>query len=129
MHRILPIAVAAISLASCTSNPSPQSGAAAASDRQCFVASSVSGFHALDRDTVLVTVGANRTYQLDILGTCQDIDWSNRIGIRSTSGSSWVCRGQDAELIVPGPAGVDRCPVLGVRLLSPEEVRAARRRS
>ena len=77
----------------------------------------------------MVTVGANRNYLLDILGTCPDIDWSLRIGLRSTSGSNWVCQGQDAELLVPGSTMIDRCPVLGVRALTLDEARALRARS
>jgi hypothetical protein len=88
----------------------------------------VNSFHAVDRDTVRVTVGASRVFELEILGTCPDINWTQRIGLRSTSGSSWVCSGLDAELIVPRPAGVDQCPVLAVRQLTPAEVQAARSR-
>jgi len=128
MHRILAFAAVTAALSACTANQAPGAQAAGTSGRQCFTASQVSGFHPIDRDTVLVTVGASRTYQLDILGTCPDVNWSLRVGIRSTGGGSWICGGHDAELIVPSPTGVDRCPVLGVRLLTPDEARAARSR-
>jgi hypothetical protein len=124
MKRIIAL-LASLTLGSCTANQAPRAQAAGTSGRQCFLASQVNSFHPIDRDTVLVRAGASTYYQLDILGTCPDIDWSNRIGIRSTGGGSWVCRGQDAELLVPGPAGFDRCPVLGVRLLTPDEAKAA----
>lgn len=128
MTRIIAL-LAALALASCTANQAPQAQAAAGSSgRQCFTAAQVNSFHPIDRNTILVRIGASTYYQLDILGTCPDIDWSNRIGIRSTGGGSWVCRGQDAELIVPSPTGFDRCPVLGVRLLTPDEAKAARAR-
>lgn len=126
MHRILALAAVTVTVAACTPNQAPGGQVAAGtSGRQCFLASQVNSFHPIDRDTVLVRAGASTYYQLDILGTCLDIDWSNRIGIRSTGGGSWVCRGQDAELLVPSPSGFDRCPVLGVRLLTPEEAKAA----
>ena len=122
--------LAAMALTSCTANQAPRAQASAGtSGRQCFTAAQVNSFHPIDRNTVLVRTGASTYYQLDILGTCPDIDWSNRIGIRSSGGGSWVCRGQDAELLVPNPnRGFDRCPVLGVRLLTPEEAKAARAR-
>jgi hypothetical protein len=111
----------------CTANPGPNA-AAANSGRQCFLASQVNSFHAVDKDTVIVRVGASRNYQLEILGTCPDINWSSRIGVRSTGGGSWICRGMDAELIVPAPTGFDRCPVLGVQAITPEAAKAARQR-
>ena len=118
------IAIAAALASACTADQ-PRT-VAGGPGRQCFTASQVNDFHAIDRDTVLVTIGSNRTYMLDILGTCPEIDWSFRVGIRSTGGSNWICQGQDAELIVPSPSGVQRCPVLGVRPLTPDEARAAR---
>ena len=127
MHRNIVVAAVMLAVTACTPTQAPGGQAAAGtSGRQCFLASQVNSFHPIDRDTVLVRTGASTYYQLDILGNCPDIDWSNRIGIRSTGGGSWVCRGQDAELIVPSPTGFDRCPVLGVRLLTAEEAKAAR---
>lgn len=123
------ITIGAASLAAACTTGNPQSAQAEQRDgRQCFNVSQVSGFHAVDRDTVQVTVGARTVYQLEIVGVCPDVDWSLRVGIRSTSGSSWVCSGLDAELIVPSPSGVQRCPVTGVRQLTPEEVEASRAR-
>jgi hypothetical protein len=129
---ILSIAASAAVLtwACTTANGGQTAQGAAPAGRQCFHASTVNSFHAVDRDTVLVTVGVNRVYQLDILGTCPEIDWTQRIGLRSTGGSDWICQGLDAELLVPRPGmGFDRCPVLGVRPLTPEEAQAARRAS
>ncbi|MDP8913397.1 MAG: DUF6491 family protein [Pseudomonadota bacterium] len=125
-HRgryLLPLACAL--LGACT-NPAPQLSTARARGGQCFLPSQVNGFNAHDRDTVFVTLGVRTVYELEILGTCPDIDWSQRIGIRSRGGSSWVCHGYDAELLVPGPTGIDRCPVTAIRRLSEEEVRAYR---
>jgi hypothetical protein len=107
-------------------NAQPSAQASQTTGRQCFLVSQVNGFNALDRDTVQVTVGVKTIYELELFGSCPEIDWSQRIGIRSTGGGSWVCRGQDAELIVPSPMGVQRCPVTSVRRLSPAEVQAAR---
>jgi hypothetical protein len=96
--------------------------------QQCFLPRQVSGFNAETRDTVFVTVGTRSIYQLDIVGVCPEVDWSQRIGIRSRGGGSWVCHGLDAELIVPSPTGVQTCPVTNVRQLAPEEARAYRER-
>ena len=114
-------------LGGCTVDESPaRTAASAQTERQCFLPRQVNGFHALDDDTVHVTVGASQVYELELLGFCPDVDWSTRIGIRSTGGGNWVCQGLDAELIVPGPGGPRTCPVSSVRKLTDEEVRAYR---
>ena len=94
--------------------------------RQCFLPGQVNGFTALDRDTVHVKVSASQVYELELFGDCANVDWEQRIAIRSTGGSSWVCQGLDAELIVPSPIGPQRCPVSTIRRLSDEEVQAFR---
>ena len=96
------------------------------SGRQCFLPGQVNGFTALDRDTVHVKVSASQVYELELFGDCANVDWEQRIAIRSTGGSSWVCQGLDAELIVPSPIGPQRCPVSTIRRLSDEEVQAFR---
>ena len=127
MHRILRVTAAIALTAACTANQPPAVQGIGTSGRQCFNASTVNGFHAIDRNRVIVTVGANRNYLLDVLGTCPDINWALRVGLRSTGGSNWVCQGRDAELLVPSPGrGFDRCPVLGVRALTLDEARALR---
>jgi hypothetical protein len=95
--------------------------------RDCFSARSVNGFNPIGRDQVDVRVGANRRYRLELAGYCPDVDWSWRIALRTRGGSSWICQGLDAELIVPSPTGPQRCLVSSIRRLTPEEVDAARR--
>lgn len=126
--NLVPAVLAAALSVGCSASPAPNAQAASSAGRQCFLASQVNSFHAIDRDTVIIRVGASRNYQLEILGTCPDINWSNRIGVRSTGGSNWVCQGMDAELIVPAATGFDRCPVLGVQAITPEAAKAARQR-
>jgi hypothetical protein len=127
MGRFIATAGCAAMLTACAmTNQQPQGQTARGAGQQCFLPSQVNGFNAVDSDTVQVTVGVNTIYQLKIVGVCPDIDWSQRIGIRSTGGGSWVCGGLDAELIVPSPMGVQRCPVTSMRRLSPAEVQASK---
>lgn len=123
------MAILVLAAAGCARTAEEEGTASAAGARECFAASQVNGFTAIDRDTVHVRVGTRRVYELEIVGVCPEIDWTQRIGIRTTAGGSWICQGLDAELLVPGiGGGVDRCPVTGVRRLGPEEVEAARAR-
>ena len=126
--RLFAIAACLGLVTACTAANQPPRAQAARAGAQCFLASQVNGFHGVDRDTVHVTVGPRTVYELELFGTCLNVDWSQQIGIRSTGGSSWVCQGFDAELLVPSPIGVQRCAVSSVRRLTPQEVQAARGR-
>lgn len=95
--------------------------------RDCFSARSVNGFNPVGRDAVDVTVGANRHYRLTLGGYCPEVDWSLSIALRTRGGSSFICAGHDAEILVRGPGGLERCSVTAVRRLSPEEIEASRR--
>jgi hypothetical protein len=95
--------------------------------RDCFSARSVIGFSPAGREAVDVRVGANRHYRLTLGGYCPDVDWSLRIGLQTRGGSSFICAGYDAEILVPDSTGLQRCSVTEVRRLTPDEVQAARR--
>ena len=114
-------------IAACAQSPGPGQSAAAGGG-QCFYSGNVSGFGAVDDNTVNVFVGANDVYTLDLLGACPDVDWSMQIGIRATGGSPWVCSGSNAEILVPSPMGTQNCMVTNIQKLSPEAARAARAR-
>ena len=127
--KILPVLLAAGGLglaASFAVEAQPETGSAQRAARQCFLPAQVNGFTAVDRDTVHVKVSASQVYELELFGDCPDVDWEQRIAIRSTGGSTWVCQGLDAELVVPSPIGPTRCPVSTIRRLSDEEVQAWR---
>ncbi len=99
----------------------------AKSPRACFRAEDVDGFNAVDRETVDVSVGVRDVYRLTLFAPSPDIDWTQRIGVEAR-GSSWICSGADATIIVPGAIGVQRYPVTAIRKLSPEEIKARKAR-
>jgi hypothetical protein len=113
----------------CTADEEARPAYAARQGDQCFNAASVDSFHPVGRDAVDVRVGARRYYRLDLGAGCFDVDWANRVALRSRTGS-FICGAADAELIVPavGGRGTDRCTVLRVRRLSDAEVETAQGR-
>jgi hypothetical protein len=131
IQLLVPIFVPAIGAAlaaSWAAGGAPVSAPAQRPAPRCFRAAEVNGFTPRGNDQVDVQVGANRHYRLTLAGACPDVDWSFRLGIRTTGGSSWICQGADAEIIVPSPNGRQSCLVSDVRALSPAEVAASRRR-
>jgi hypothetical protein len=118
---------AAAALAGCAQQLAPAQ-AAAPSGRECFHARNVNSFSPRGDEVVDVRVGARRYYRLQLAGVCPNVNWSTRVALVSR-GSSWICQGLDAELIVPHPGlGPQRCLVSSVRRLSDAEVQALRRR-
>lgn len=97
--------------------------------RDCFSARAVNSFRPVGRryEAVDVRVSRDRQYRLTLAGYCPDVDWSLRVALRTRGGSSFICAGYDAEILVRGPTGLQRCAVTDVRRLSPEEIEAARR--
>lgn len=110
-------------LAGCAMEEEPLTAAAAGAN-DCFRPDAVSGFTPIDDDTVDVRVGVGRSYRLQLVGTCPDVDWTQQLAIRSRTG--WICSGLDAELIVPSPTGTQTCPVVDIRRLTQAEIEAAR---
>lgn len=118
-------AAAAMALAGCTAQPTANAASGAPAGRQCFHASTVNGFSAVDDNALDVQVGTNRYYRFDLVGVCPDIDWTETLALRTTAGSAWICAGADAEIIVPNRiTGPQRCLVTSVRPISRDEYRA-----
>ena len=121
-------ATAAAALAGCASPQYASTGVASpatatAPSRQCFWASSVTNFNAVDDRTVYVRAGARRVYELELFGPCPEVDWAQRIALVSRFGSR-VCSGFDATIVAPSSIGPQKCLVRNVRALSPQEVAA-----
>jgi len=128
-HNLVPFTVPAIGAALVVAWATAGAPAAAPVQRpapRCFLASNVNGFTPRGNDIVDVHVGVNRDYRLTLAGVCPEVDWSFRVALRTTGGSSWICQGADAEIIVPSPTGRQRCLVTDVRPLTAAEAAAAR---
>lgn len=124
MRTLASIAIASTCLllgASCATTDDPRS-ANAARGEQCFNARNAHSFRPVGNDAVDVELSRNRVHRLSIAG-CFNVDWANRVALRSRSGS-FICSAGDAELIVPSPIGPDRCQVTAIRRLSEAEIAA-----
>lgn len=98
-----------------------------AKHQDCFWTRDVNGFAAVNEHIVNVRVGVRDVYQMELFGTCPDIDWNNRIALVSR-GSSNICSGLDAEIITHSPIGPQRCPVRNIHKLTPAEIAALPKR-
>lgn len=106
----------------------PSAKSAAKAKGQCFWTQNVNNFASDDDRIVNIRVGVRDIYQLEMLGRCPDVDWTQKIAVVSR-GSSRICTGIDAEIIAPSPIGPQRCQVKTVRKLSPAEAAALPKRA
>ena len=128
MIRTFAIVIAAFG--ALASGCAPQAGPAAAQNtgRQCFLARDVNSFGAVSDEVVDVTVGAGRYFRLQLSGGCPNIDWSRRIALRTTTGTSSICQGLDAEVISLDSPFPQRCLVENVTPISKAQWLATRHR-
>ncbi len=89
----------AFALAACATPESATEGAAPAG-RDCFNSDNVSGYSYIDDRHVAVTVGASRRYVLTTMFNANDLDWTNAIAIRSSTG--WICTGNGLGVEIIG---------------------------
>lgn len=93
--------------------------------RQCFFTSTVNSFRTLEgerRDTVAVRAGTRDEYELEPLGVCRDLRWSQALAIKPalSSGNS-LCVGDLADVTSrPGGGTPEQCQVRVVRKVEPD---------
>lgn len=92
--------------------------------RSCFFADQINGWREAGDKAVLVNVGANKVYRLDLFAPCHDLDTNFTIGVETRGGGNSICDGLDATIIAHSAIGPMRCPVTKVTLLTPEQVAA-----
>ena len=125
------LALALPLLAGCTPPPGaapPGAPPQAAADgrRQCFYASTVSGYREAESDEALyLRAGVRDIYRLDFLGSCPGVEWSmGRIGLQQRGGGGTICDGMDVDVLIENTGFPRRCPVRDVRRLTDAEVAA-----
>jgi hypothetical protein len=81
-------------------------------DRECFRSESVSGFNVIDRNTVEVRVGASRRYRLTTNWPTTNLDFRERIGLRSATGQ--LCTGTGLGVDIIGGDPVQTYPIQSI---------------
>lgn len=122
--RALGSAALAIGLAACAATAESPTAADSGAARQCVFARNIDSFRAVDRDTVMLRANVNDFYRAELFAPCDDVQFSEVVGLRTRGGSTTICNPLDAELIVRGPTGPQRCALNSLHKLTPEEVAA-----
>ena len=119
------LSIGVATLAACAQQAASATVPAPSSGRECFNARNISSFKAQGESTIDIQAGVRRYYRLQIAGVCTNVNWARKIAVVTRSGSSWICQGFDADLVIDDPGtGPQRCLVSSVRRLSDAEARA-----
>jgi hypothetical protein len=106
MLRLCISASAALLLAACAST---EVAAAQSSERNCFRSANVTGFNVIDRNSIQVRVGASRRYIFTTNWPTTNLDFSQRIAIRSSTG--YICTGSGIGVEIVGGQPAASYPV------------------
>ena len=111
--RTLLITSALLALAACSTTAAGTATASAApSGRDCFHARDINGYGVIDDHHVRLTIGASRKYILTTNWDARDLDWSQRIAVRSPT--DWICTGNGLGVEVIGGQPVQHYPISDV---------------
>jgi hypothetical protein len=93
--------------------------------RSCFYGGAVNGFHAVDDQTVLLSVGVHDVYEAKLFSPSSELKWVNGLALVARGGGNFICSHLDADIVVPSTTmGPQRYPVTTLRHLTPAEVAA-----
>jgi hypothetical protein len=128
-HLALAATAAALLTLAASAAAAADNPAKPVAQNQCFWTRNITSFSAPDDHTVYVRVNYRDVYKLDLMISCPDVDWNQRIALVSRSGPN-ICSALDAE-IVSNATGLGRqhCPVKTLTKLTPEEVAALPKRA
>ncbi|MBL8546874.1 MAG: hypothetical protein JNL81_10440 [Hyphomonadaceae bacterium] len=97
MLRIFASILCLWTLAACASTETASTDTAGGSE--CFRSEQVTGYSVVDNNHVKLSVGASRDYILTTTWNARDLDWTQAIAIRSSTGRICTGNGLGVELI------------------------------
>jgi len=128
--RVLLAVTAAAALSACAGMPKRESEQATLDRYMDFAGQPVESFsylgrfdswRSLGRDKLVIWTSLNNAYLLTVQQPCQDLEFANRIGLTSTTGT--VSRGFDAVRV----GRHERCTITEIRPVNYKDLRAAER--
>jgi hypothetical protein len=127
-HPTVLAAAAVLALAAGGAAPAadaPKEAAPAAKlQSQCFHTSMIQGFAAPDEDNLYIRVGRD-VWHFTMFTHCLDLDWNQRIALRSRGGSNFICNALDVDIVNRAAGlGAQRCFVSSMEKLTPAQVAA-----
>jgi hypothetical protein len=125
MTKARPIALAGAAFLGAALWLAAPSASAASSKDACFARRNVESFNAPDDHTVYLRDGVRNIYRLDLMTSCLDLSFRQRIGLEDQPASAFICTPLEATVVYRAAGGIpQRCPVKAIHKLTPAEVAA-----
>ncbi|WP_339933438.1 DUF6491 family protein [uncultured Brevundimonas sp.] len=126
MARTLALAFALTSLATCAPGQQSTDPSGAASQRQCFWASSLSNFRQGDHGSLYVRDRSDQVFEVSTRERCQELDLASSVAIQSEYSSvGRLCVGDNARITMRGLGGEPAsCRARVDRRLTADEIAA-----
>ncbi len=100
-------------------------GQALAADNACLRVGQIYDWKAKDNSTLIVEDTFHRKYRVDLLGSCINLTYKQRIGFASPGGTSLSClSGGDTVFFNDSALGKQKCSVKGVSAYTAEMEKA-----
>lgn len=113
--RHLSFAIAALLTAACSTASQDQ----ATAGRDCFRSDDVRTYEIIDDNHIRMEVGHNRNYVLTTMWNARDLDWTQAIAIRSSTG--WICVGNGLGVELIGGEPRRTYPVVSIERAPDDE--------
>ncbi|MEZ5959801.1 MAG: DUF6491 family protein [Hyphomonadaceae bacterium] len=101
MLRIITSLICLWTLAACASTTPSENQSASSLD--CFRSDQVSGYNYIDNHNIGLSIGASRHYVLTTTWNARDLDWSQAIALRSSTGRICTGNGLGVQIIGGDP--------------------------
>ena len=96
--------------------------------QECILRSNIDGFRAADDRTVYVSAGVHDVYRLDLMNRCAGITFKEDIGLEDQPATPWICSPLEATIVFRDVGVPQRCPVVAIHHLTPDEYAALPKR-
>jgi len=108
--------------------PAPAPAKPAKAARACFWRRNIDNFAAVDDTKLYLRTNVHDVYELQLFSHCLDLDWVHHVELNSFGAfEPMICEGPNPGIdVVVRDIGIGRmrCPITGVRKLTPPEIAA-----
>lgn len=94
-------------------------GPAAAQSNECLRLDRILNWHVVNDRTMIVEDESHRQFRLDMLGTCPELAWQERIGFKVVGGTELSCITRGDQILTRGPGSLGPCSIRSITLLPP----------
>jgi hypothetical protein len=91
------------------------------SSRACLRFGEIYNWKALDNKSLMVEDNFHNKFRVDLMGTCEGLQFKERVGFKSAGSVSLTCMSAGDDVIVRNVGtGFQRCPISSIKAWAPD---------